>query len=195
MHVPLFGERLRGNTIRGNRTESLWEGNLPLRGCLWEGGFQRFSKLFRGFQRFSEVLSETLSEADFPLRGSRSCCPYSCCPLIFLQLLHGQVPAHMLGNDTHVRAIKIISNNFWDIANIGTSLAFYRGQKGLSLENSKEKSEKGFPGVKKTRKRVDNEPKPENNLKNHHFRLIFELFRPRGREAPRTVFLTFFGVF
>ena len=27
------------------------------------------------FQNFSEVLSETLSEADFPLRGSQSCCP------------------------------------------------------------------------------------------------------------------------
>ena len=32
-------------------------------------GFQRFSEIF---QRFSEVLSETLSEA---LRGSQSCCP------------------------------------------------------------------------------------------------------------------------
>ena len=44
-------------------------------------GFQRFSAIFK---RFSEVLSETLSEADFPLRGSQSCCP-SCCPLNFLQ--------------------------------------------------------------------------------------------------------------
>ena len=31
---PIFGESSRGNTIRGNRTESLWEGNLPLRGSL-----------------------------------------------------------------------------------------------------------------------------------------------------------------
>ena len=37
------------------------------------------------FQRFSEVLSETLSEADFPLRGSHFCCPYLCCPLNILQ--------------------------------------------------------------------------------------------------------------
>ena len=29
----------------------------------------------------------------------------------------------------------------------GTSLAFYRGQKGLSLENPRKKSEKGFPGA------------------------------------------------
>ena len=72
-HISLYtnsyiGERLRGNTIRGNRTESLWEGNRPLRGSLW-------GRVFRGFHRFSEVLSETLSEtlseADFPLRSDR----------------------------------------------------------------------------------------------------------------------------
>ena len=59
----------RGNTIRGNRTERFWEGNLPLRGSLrgslrgrvsevFRGflevlrGFERFSEVFRGFQRF-----------------------------------------------------------------------------------------------------------------------------------------------
>ena len=31
---PLWRESSRGNTIRGNKTESLWEGNLPLRGSL-----------------------------------------------------------------------------------------------------------------------------------------------------------------
>ena len=62
--------------------------NLPLRGFL-RGRFQRFFKVLRGFPRlldvfrvvrgfqsfwgFSEVLSETLSEADFLLRGSQSC--------------------------------------------------------------------------------------------------------------------------
>ena len=54
--------------------------------------FERFSEIFERFSeiflRFSEVLSETLSEADFPLRGSQSCCPYSCCPLNFLQTRH-----------------------------------------------------------------------------------------------------------
>ena len=55
----------RGNTIRGNRTERFWEGNLPLRGSLRGSlrgrvsevfrGFQRFSEVFRDFQRFSEV--------------------------------------------------------------------------------------------------------------------------------------------
>ena len=29
---------------------------------------------------------------------------------------------------------------------LGTSLAFYRGQKGLSLENRRKESGKGFPG-------------------------------------------------
>ena len=41
--------------------------------------------VFRYFERFSEVLSETLSESDFPFRGSQLCCPYSCFPLNFLQ--------------------------------------------------------------------------------------------------------------
>ena len=52
--------------------------------------FERFSEFFERFseifERFLEVLSETLSEAAFPLRGSQSCCPYSCCPLNFLQV-------------------------------------------------------------------------------------------------------------
>ena len=73
---------------RGKRTESLWEGNLPLRGSLRGrvsevfGGLQRFLEVLSGFQRllevfrgFSEALSETLSQADFPLGGSQSCCP------------------------------------------------------------------------------------------------------------------------
>ena len=51
----LFAGVSRGNTIRGNRTERFWEGNLPLWEDLWEGGLQRFSEVFRGFQRFSEV--------------------------------------------------------------------------------------------------------------------------------------------
>ena len=77
-----FGGVLRGNTIRGNRPERFWEGNLPLRGSLrgplrGDGfrAFQSLSELFRAFQRFSEVfrgfskaLSETLSECHFPLR-------------------------------------------------------------------------------------------------------------------------------
>ena len=44
-----FGERFRGNTIRGNRPERFWEGNLPLRGSL--RGFLRGS--LRGFLRGS----------------------------------------------------------------------------------------------------------------------------------------------
>ena len=55
----------------------------------------------RGFQRFSE----TLSEADFPLRGSRSCCPYSCCPLFFLQELQA-AGQHMIRNHSGTLALK-----------------------------------------------------------------------------------------
>ena len=53
-------------------------------------GFQRALEVFRGFymqrfseifQRFSEVLSETLSEADFPLRDSQSLFPLIVLPL------------------------------------------------------------------------------------------------------------------
>ena len=97
----------KGRHERVNKTESLWEANLPLRGSprgrfsdffwgLWR--FQRFLEVFGGCQRFSEVftvcfdvfrvfwevLSETLSEADFPLRSSQSCCPLIVLPRDFL---------------------------------------------------------------------------------------------------------------
>ena len=52
---------------------------------------------FRGFQRFFGVLSESLSEADFPLRGSRPCCPSGCCPLIFLQRAYPAECGEQLG--------------------------------------------------------------------------------------------------
>ena len=85
-------QSLRGNRIRGNRTQSLWEKICLWEGVwegLWEGGFseifQRFWEVFRGFERFSEfferfseiferfseVLSETLSEALSPVAPNR----------------------------------------------------------------------------------------------------------------------------
>ena len=87
----------RGNTIRGNRTERLREGNLPLtaslrgslRGRVSEvfRGFERFSEGLRGFQRFSEgfrgflkALSETLSECHFPLRAGGRVAPNRVAP-------------------------------------------------------------------------------------------------------------------
>ena len=42
------------------------EGNLPLRGSLRGRVFRDFQRFSEIFQSFSEVLSETLSEADFP---------------------------------------------------------------------------------------------------------------------------------
>ena len=86
---------LRGNTIRGNTTRNserkmaLWEG-------LWEVLWQTSQNLWKPLKTsknlwkplktsqnlwkplkpsLSEILSETLSEADFPLRTSQSCCP------------------------------------------------------------------------------------------------------------------------
>ena len=44
-----LGERLRGNTIRGNRPERFWEGNLPLRGSLRGSLRGRVSEVFRVF--------------------------------------------------------------------------------------------------------------------------------------------------
>ena len=68
-----------GQMNRGNKTETLWEGNLPPRESLRGRVFRGFERLLEFWQRFLQVLSETLSEADFPLRGSQSCCPKSCC--------------------------------------------------------------------------------------------------------------------
>ena len=57
-----FGERLRGNTVRDNRTESLWEGSRPLRGSLR-------GRVFRG--RFhSQRLSVLLPLIALPLNLS-----------------------------------------------------------------------------------------------------------------------------
>ena len=77
----------KGQQNRGNRPRAS-EGNLPLRGSLRGRvfrGFQRFLEIFRAFQRFSEVFRDfpevfrgplrDLSEADFRLRDSPSCCP------------------------------------------------------------------------------------------------------------------------
>ena len=76
--TPLkLGENSRGNTIRGNRTESLWEGNLPLRGSLSQRfleGFRRFrgfQRFVRGFQRWPSQRQISLSEALSPVAPNR----------------------------------------------------------------------------------------------------------------------------
>ena len=94
-----FGRVLRGNTIRGNRPERFWEGNLPLRGSLrgplrgpLRGmvselfrafqsflevfrGFQRFSEVFRGFQRFFKGPLRDPLRVPFSSQSWGSCCP------------------------------------------------------------------------------------------------------------------------
>ena len=87
--------------MRSNRTESLPEEN-----------FFREEKITKG--NLSEVL-EVLSEENFPLRDSRSCCPSLCWPLIFLQLRTVQV-IPIVGSDgsfgvlcyTHVKTESLL---------------------------------------------------------------------------------------
>ena len=49
MPKTFFGGVLRGNTIRGNRPERFWEGNLPLKGSLRGPLRGMVSEVFRGF--------------------------------------------------------------------------------------------------------------------------------------------------
>ena len=80
-------------------------------------------------------------------------------------------------------------------------MAFYRGQKGLSLKNPEKNPKRGSrglpaPGLKKLEKESKTSQKPEKNLKKkENFRLFFELFRPCGWEASGTPFRTFFRAF
>ena len=86
---------------------------------------------------------------------------------------------------------------------IATSLAFYRSQKGLSLENSEKSPKRGSrgreaPGVEKTRKR----------LENYYFQVFFEFsasfqpffdffraFSTPGPRGPGNPFSDFFRSF
>ena len=56
---PKWGISSGGNTIRGNKTESLWEGNLPLRGSL------------RGPLKISENLRKISENLCKPLKTSK----------------------------------------------------------------------------------------------------------------------------
>ena len=82
----------------------------------------------------------------------------------------------------HSLGVSLLKGGYNLSLHVGTSLAFYKGQKGLSLENS-EKRLKGVPGARgpgaeKTRKRV------ENNYFSSYFR-VFGSFS--------TLFRVFFG--
>ena len=79
---------------------------------------------------------------------------------------------------------------------VGTSLAFYKGQEGLSLENPQKKTEKGLPGQSKTL---------EKESKNDNFSSFFQvfgsfstLFRAFSAPGPRpleALYRIFCGVF
>ena len=55
--------RVRESSSQPRDQKSSWRDFSEVRGVSGEGFFRVF-KVFRGFQRFSEALSETLSEAD-----------------------------------------------------------------------------------------------------------------------------------
>ena len=82
MIVSKFRREFKRQMKRGNRTESLWEGNLPLRKSLRGslrgrvfGGLQKFLEIFRGFlmllegfKRFWEVFRDFTEVFRGPLR-------------------------------------------------------------------------------------------------------------------------------
>ena len=88
----LVAGALRGNTIRGNTTRNSERKMAPWEFAL-RGPLKNFRKPLKTSENLSnplktsknlwkplkpslsEILSETLSEADFPLRTSQSCCP------------------------------------------------------------------------------------------------------------------------
>ena len=74
-----FGERLRGSRNRGNKPERFWEGNLRLRGASARvserEGFQRFSEVFRGFQRFFRCPLRAPLRVPFSSQCCGSCYP------------------------------------------------------------------------------------------------------------------------
>ena len=86
---------------------------------------------------------------------------------------------------------------------LATSLAFYRSQKGLSLENSEKSPKRGSRGreapvskkLKKSRKKLKKGRKLEKNLKNSHFRLFFGVFFDPGAERPQEPFFRLFSEF
>ena len=82
-------ERLRGNRNTGNKTDSLWEGNLPPRGSL-RGPLENLCKPLK--TSLSEVLSETLSEADFPFMLPLIVLPLNLSPKPSVPRTHGRRP-------------------------------------------------------------------------------------------------------
>ena len=89
------------------------------------------------------------------------------------------------------------------LTNVGTSLAFYRGSKGPSLENSQKSLKRGSrsllaPGPKKLEKEWKMTIFQVFSGFLTRFRLFFDFFRAFLTPGPRglgTPFQTFFGVF
>ena len=85
---------------------------------------------------------------------------------------------------------------------VGITLAIYRGQNGLFLENSEKSLKRGCRGLSaprsiasKSQKRVKNWPKLKKYLKNSHLLLFFELFLAPGPRGPGNPVSDFFRSF
>ena len=89
------------------------------------------------------------------------------------------------------------------ITRVATSLAFYRSQKGLSLENSEKSPKRGSRGLsapgskklKKSRKKVEKGPKTRKKLEKWSFSTLFRFFFDPRAERPRNPFSDFFRSF
>ena len=127
-----------------------------------------------------------------------SCDPSLGLSLCALGALHfdptATFPMFFYDNKTHLlQKLRVFAYFVWDIVGL------LQGSKRPLPGKLRKKSEKGFrhlsaPGSKKVKKtfwksrnRVENESKTSKktrkNLNNCHFRVFFELLRPRGREA------------
>ena len=81
-----------------------------------------------------------------------------------------------------------------------TSLAFYRSQEGLSLENSEKSPKRGLsaPGskqLKKSRKRDEKRPKTRKKLEKESFSTLFRVFSTPGPRGPGNPFVRLFSEF
>ena len=116
--------------------------------------------------------------------------------LVSSENLFAQVQPHVAPSARVPRSQRLFAPS----PNLGTSLAFYRGQKGLSLENRRKESGKGFPGplgpgAEKAQKRVENDYFSSFFRVFGSFSTLLRAFSAPGREAPGTPFQTLFGGF
>ena len=73
--------KFKGQHERGNRTESLWEGNLPLWEGLWEDLWRPLKKLWKPLKNSENLPLRDPLRGRFPSQRLSVLLPLSCCPL------------------------------------------------------------------------------------------------------------------